>query len=72
MAIYVTRGLEPSLAKQVAEQLMAHDALGAHARDELGISETYSLSSYGRTLGPVVQMMCSWGRSHLKRLSARR
>ena len=33
-------GLEPSLAKQVAEQLMAHDALGAHARDELGISET--------------------------------
>ena len=32
----------------------------------------YSLSSYGRTLGPVVQMMCSWGRSHLKRLSARR
>ena len=32
----------------------------------------YSLSSYGRTLGPVVQRMCSWGRSHLKRLSARR
>jgi len=40
MAIYVARGLQPSLAKQVAEQLMAHDALGAHARDELGISET--------------------------------
>ncbi len=39
-AIYVTRGLEPSLARQVADQLMAHDALGAHARDELGISET--------------------------------
>ena len=39
-AIYVDRGLDPSLAKQVAEQLMAHDALGAHARDELGISET--------------------------------
>jgi VIT1/CCC1 family predicted Fe2+/Mn2+ transporter len=38
--IYVARGLEPSLAKQVAEQLMVHDALGAHARDELGISET--------------------------------
>jgi VIT1/CCC1 family predicted Fe2+/Mn2+ transporter len=37
-AIYVARGLDPSLAKQVAEQLMAHDALGAHARDELGIS----------------------------------
>ncbi len=38
-AIYVERGLEPGLAKQVAEQLMAKDALGAHARDELGISE---------------------------------
>jgi vacuolar iron transporter family protein len=39
-AIYVARGLEPGLAKQVSEQLMAHDALGAHARDELGISKT--------------------------------
>jgi VIT1/CCC1 family predicted Fe2+/Mn2+ transporter len=38
--IYVSRGLDPSLAQQVAEQLMAHDALGAHARDELGISES--------------------------------
>jgi len=38
-AIYVARGLDPSLAEQVALQLMAHDALGAHARDELGISE---------------------------------
>ena len=38
-AIYVTRGLDPELAKQVARQLMAHDALGAHARDELGLSE---------------------------------
>jgi VIT1/CCC1 family predicted Fe2+/Mn2+ transporter len=37
--IYVTRGLDPELARQVADQLMAHDALGAHARDELGISE---------------------------------
>jgi VIT1/CCC1 family predicted Fe2+/Mn2+ transporter len=40
MAIYVARGLDPLLAKQVADQLMVHDALGAHARDELGISET--------------------------------
>ena len=39
-AIYVGRGLSPDLAAQVAEQLMAHDALGAHARDELGISDT--------------------------------
>jgi VIT1/CCC1 family predicted Fe2+/Mn2+ transporter len=38
-AIYVRRGLDAPLAKQVAEQLMAHDALGAHARDELGISK---------------------------------
>ncbi|TAK61322.1 VIT family protein [Methylobacter sp.] len=39
-AIYVLRGLDPLLAGQVAEQLMKYDALGAHARDELGISET--------------------------------
>jgi len=39
-AIYVSRGLEPELAKQVAVQLMKKDALGAHARDELGISDT--------------------------------
>ncbi len=38
-AIYVGRGLDASLARQVADQLMAHDALGAHARDELGIVE---------------------------------
>jgi VIT1/CCC1 family predicted Fe2+/Mn2+ transporter len=37
--IYVSRGLDPALAQQVADQLMAKDALGAHARDELGISE---------------------------------
>src|SRR5512133_1252629 len=41
-AIYVTRGLDEELANQVATQLMAKDALGAHARDELGISETLS------------------------------
>jgi VIT1/CCC1 family predicted Fe2+/Mn2+ transporter len=38
-AIYVSRGLEPALARQVAEQLMAKDALAAHARDELGITD---------------------------------
>ena len=38
-AIYASRGLTPELAREVAEQLMAHDAIGAHARDELGISE---------------------------------
>jgi VIT1/CCC1 family predicted Fe2+/Mn2+ transporter len=40
--IYVKRGLDPALARQVAEQLSAHDALGAHARDELGITEQLS------------------------------
>ncbi len=40
--IYVQRGLDPALARQVAAQLMAKDALAAHARDELGISETLS------------------------------
>ncbi len=38
-AVYTNRGLDADLARRVAEQLMAHDALGAHARDELGISE---------------------------------
>jgi len=41
-SIYVARGLDRKLARQVADQLMAHDALGAHARDELGISATFS------------------------------
>ncbi len=41
-SIYVHRGLEPLLARKVAEQLMAHDALTAHARDELGISDITS------------------------------
>lgn len=40
--IYEQRGLEPELARQVAEQLMAHDALAAHARDELGITKIHS------------------------------
>jgi VIT1/CCC1 family predicted Fe2+/Mn2+ transporter len=40
--IYVSRGLDKMLAKQVASQLMQHDALTAHARDELGITETLS------------------------------
>lgn len=40
-AIYVQRGLDPALAQTVALQLMAHDALGAHARDELGLSDKF-------------------------------
>src|SRR5258708_28865763 len=49
-SIYVGRGLDPALAKDVATQLMAHDALGAHARDELGITETMS----ARPLQPAI------------------
>jgi VIT1/CCC1 family predicted Fe2+/Mn2+ transporter len=37
--IYVERGVDPDTARRVAEQMMAHDALGAHARDELGLSD---------------------------------
>jgi VIT1/CCC1 family predicted Fe2+/Mn2+ transporter len=40
--IYERRGLDPALAKEVSKQLMAHDALGAHARDELGITDALS------------------------------
>jgi vacuolar iron transporter family protein len=42
MAIYIARGVEPDLAKKVASQLMLHDALGAHARDELGFDDLRS------------------------------
>lgn len=63
--IYVERGLEPLLAKQVAEQLMAHDALRAHARDELGLSESLTarpiqaaLASAGAfTVGAVLPLL---------------
>ena len=41
-AIYEHRGVSPATAQKVAEELMAHDALGAHARDELGLSEVHS------------------------------
>jgi len=54
--IYVRRGLDPALAQQVAEQLMAHDALGAHARDELGITQTLA----ARPLQAAVASACSF------------
>jgi VIT1/CCC1 family predicted Fe2+/Mn2+ transporter len=55
--IYMKRGLEQSLAHQVATQLMAHDAIGAHARDELGISET----SQARPLQAALASALSFG-----------
>lgn len=66
--IYIGRGLEPALAKQVAEQLMAHDALGAHARDEIGISESIparpvqaALSSASTfTIGAILPLLVAW------------
>jgi VIT1/CCC1 family predicted Fe2+/Mn2+ transporter len=66
--IYQNRGLEPVLAIQVAEQLMAHDALGAHARDEIGISEIvsarpvqaafYSAGTF--TIGAALPLLVAW------------
>ena len=59
-AIYVRRGLEPALARTVALQLMAHDALGAHARDELGLSESLGAPRSKRRSHPLAR--CAWGR----------
>ncbi|SIS90051.1 VIT1/CCC1 transporter family protein [Neptunomonas antarctica] len=67
-SIYEERGLDSHLAAQVAEQLMAHDALGAHARDELGILENVrarpvqaALSSAGTfTLGAALPLAAAW------------
>ena len=66
--IYEERGLDPGLAKQVAEQLMAHDALGAHARDELGLSDNararpiqaafFSAGTF--TIGAALPLLAAW------------
>ena len=64
--IYVARGLDPALARQVAAQLMAHDPIGAHARDELGISETLTArpvqaavaSAATFSLGAAMPLLC--------------
>lgn len=66
--IYVQRGLEPQVARTVAEQLMAKDALGAHARDELGISEVVQArpvqaavaSAASFAAGAVVPVLVGW------------
>ncbi len=66
--IYENRGLEPVLARQVAEQLMAHDALDAHARDEIGISVNgnarpvqAALASAGTfTIGAALPLIVAW------------
>lgn len=66
--IYVGRGVEPILAGQVAEQLMTHDALGAHARDEIGILANGSAqpvqaaisSAWTFTVGAALPLMVAW------------
>lgn len=66
--IYETRGLTPELARQVAEQLMSNDALGAHARDEIGITNTgqarplqAALSSAATfTTGALLPLLVAW------------
>ena len=66
--IYVQRGLEPVLAAEVAEQLMAHDALGAHARDELEISPTQRAnplqaaiaSAAAFAVGAILPLIVAW------------
>ena len=55
-AVYIGRGLDPALAKQVAEQLIAHDPLGAYARDELGLTEELS----ARPLQAALASACSF------------
>lgn len=66
--IYEDRGLEPALAREVAGKLMDHDALGAHARDEIGISESTSarpvqaafFSAVTFTIGAALPLLVAW------------
>jgi VIT1/CCC1 family predicted Fe2+/Mn2+ transporter len=66
--IYRNRGLDAELAEQVATALMAHDALGAHARDEIGITDTQAArplqaawsSASAFTLGAALPLMAAW------------
>jgi VIT1/CCC1 family predicted Fe2+/Mn2+ transporter len=70
--IYIDRGLEPELANEVAKQLMAHDALAAHARDELGITEAASArplqaafsSAVSFSVGAALPLAVAWSTPH--------
>ena len=67
-SLYMQRGLEPALSRQVAEQLMVKDALNAHAREELGLTETNSaqplqaaiLSALSFSSGAVLPLIVAW------------
>lgn len=66
--IYVSRGVDPAIARTVAQQLMAHDALGAHARDELGLSthlaarplQAAAASAATFAVGAALPMLTAW------------
>ncbi|MBF0485671.1 MAG: VIT family protein [Candidatus Omnitrophica bacterium] len=60
-SIYVKRGLDPALAKQVAKELMAKDALGAHARDELGISVNFTARPVQAALATTLVFLAALG-----------
>lgn len=72
--IYIDRGLEPGLATEVAKQLMEHDALAAHARDELGITEAMSarplqaavFSALSFSIGAALPLAVAWFVPHAK------
>ncbi|WP_433654649.1 VIT1/CCC1 transporter family protein [Klebsiella variicola] len=67
-SLYIKRGLNPPLAREVAEQLMIKDALGAHAREELGLTETNSaqplqaalFSALSFSAGAVLPLLVAW------------
>ena len=71
-SLYIKRGLNPTLARKVAEQLMEKDALGAHAREELGLTETNSaqplqaalFSAVSFSAGAILPLIVAWLAPH--------
>ncbi|WP_449547207.1 VIT1/CCC1 transporter family protein [Lelliottia amnigena] len=71
-SLYIKRGLNPTLAREVAEQLMEKDALGAHAREELGLTETHSaqplqaalFSAVSFSAGAILPLIVAWLAPH--------
>lgn len=71
-SLYIKRGLNPTLARKVAEQLMEKDALGAHAREELGLTETHSaqplqaalFSAVSFSAGAILPLIVAWLAPH--------
>ncbi|MCE9966577.1 VIT1/CCC1 transporter family protein [Lelliottia amnigena] len=71
-SLYIKRGLNPTLAREVAEQLMEKDALGAHAREELGLTDTNSaqplqaalFSAVSFSAGAILPLIVAWLAPH--------